>query len=63
MPQPHRPQDQAASPPADERVDDERVIAWPAEHSGELIVEELVRADQAYWQRAGSVDAMLGMVL
>jgi hypothetical protein len=57
MPQPHRPPDDADSPPAEQRV-----VAWPAEHRGELIVEELVRADQAYWQRAGSVDAMLRMV-
>ena len=58
MPQPRRFHDDADSPPADRAV-----IDWPAEHRGELIVEELVRADQAYWQRAGSVDAMLAMVL
>jgi len=58
MPQPHRLHDATDSPPTDEAA-----LHLPAEHRGELIVEELVRADQAYWQRAGSVDAMLAMVL
>ena len=58
MPQEHRPHDLLAAPNATPLADE-----WIAEHRAELIVEELVRAEQAYWQRAGSVDAMLAMVL
>ena len=58
MPQELRPHDVIAAPSATQLSDE-----WVAEHRAELIVEELVRADQAYWQRAGSVDAMLSMVL
>lgn len=57
MPSPSQPQDDSDAPRADQPGADVRTA-----HRGELIVEELVRADQAYWQRGASVDAMLAMV-